>query len=217
MKLSIDRLAQIAECSHGVASAWLTPLENAMRAFDIDSSVRAAAFLAQVVHESEGFTLLSENLHYSASRLVAIWPGHFSMSSNASPGLHDATEVANRPEAIANIVYANRMGNGSPQSGDGWRFRGRGLIQLTGRQSYTRAAQDLAIDLINDPDLLLLETHAANSAAWYWSEIDGNSLADEDSAAAFEKITIAINGGLIGIHERTMIWTRAKALLPAGE
>lgn len=217
MEIAIDTLSSIAQCSHGVASAWLTPLKNAMQTFEIETRARAAAFIAQVVHESEGFTLLSENLHYSASRLVAIWPGHFSMSPEASPGLHDATEVSNRPEAIANIVYANRMGNGSRQSGDGWRFRGRGLIQLTGRQTYARAAQDLGIDLINDPDLLLLETHAANSAAWYWSEIDGNSLADDDSAAAFEKITIAINGGLIGIQERTTIWTRAKALLLAGE
>ena len=213
MELAIDTLSSIAQCSPGVAETWLAPLSASMRRFDIQSGPRAAAFLAQVIYESDGLTPLSENLHYSARRLVAVWPTHFYLPPDVSPGRNDASEFVNRPEALANLIYANRMGNGPPESGDGWRYRGRGLIQLTGRSNYSRATHSLGIDLINDPDLLFLETHAATLAGWYWSMTNCNTLADLGSESSFEAITIAINGQLTGIDERRDIWSHAKVLL----
>jgi putative chitinase len=208
-----EPLTAIARCSPDLAALWAQPLSDAMQAYDIDSTPRVAAFLAQVLHESGGLTTLAENLRYSAERLVQVWPTHFYLPPTVSPSRQDATRYALRPEALANLIYADRLGNGPALSGDGWRFRGRGLIQLTGRTNYARAGHALGVNLVEDPDLLLLPNYAAHSAAWYWSTIDGNALADQGTEAAFERLTTAIDGALIGIRERMELWTRAKSVL----
>lgn len=213
MRISIAELARAAQCTDDLAQTWATPLSDAMQARSIDTPCRAAAFLGQVLHESAGLTRLTENLNYSAARLVQVWPAHFCLPPTVSPSRQDATQYAHRPEPLANLIYADRMGNGPALSGDGWRFRGRGLMQITGRTAYTRAAQGLGLDLVEDPDLLLLPMHAAQSAAWYWSTVDGNAYADEDSASAFENLTVAINGGVMGLQQRSELWKRAKTVL----
>jgi putative chitinase len=181
-----------------------------MAAFGIDTPERGAAFLAQVMHESGDLARLQEDLDYSAEGLVAVWPQRFFLPPDDAAGRANASDYENKPDALANLVYASRMGNGPPESGDGWAFRGRGLIQLTGRTSYTKAAAALGIDLMATPDLLLQPEWAARSAAWFWSMIRGNEFADQNSAAAFEELTVAINGHTEDIEDRTALWTRAK-------
>jgi putative chitinase len=211
-----NALAGIAQCPAEVAQAWRAPLSDAMQAYAIDTSPRVAAFLGQVLHESAGLTRLTENLYYSAERLVQVWPIHFYLPPKSSPTRQDATQYAHRPEALANLIYADRMGNGPALSGDGWRFRGRGLIQLTGRTNYVLAGEALGINLAEDPDLLLLPEYAARSAAWFWSTVGGNALADQDTREAFEKLTVAINGEASGLQQRMDIWMRAKRVLVDG-
>ena len=208
--LTADALATVGPIPSERAAEWVQPLNEAMAAFGIDTPERGAAFLAQVMHESGDLARLEEDLIYSADRLVAVWPHRFFLPPDDAAGRANASDYANKPDALANLVYASRMGNGPPESGDGWAFRGRGLIQLTGRTSYTKASAALGIDLIATPDLLLQPEWAAKSAAWFWSMIRGNEFADQNSAAAFEELTVAINGQTEGIEDRTALWTRAK-------
>lgn len=177
---------------------WLTPVQDACRLFKIDTQQQAAAFIAQTAHESAGYTRLTENLNYSADALTKIWPKRF-------PSLLHAKPFHRNPELIANVVYASRMGNGNIQSGDGWRYRGRGLKQLTGRDNYHRCANALGIDLIAEPDLLLEPKYAALSAGWFWSVNGCGELAD---AGEFERLTKRINGGLIGLADRKARYDR---------
>lgn len=216
MKLSSDLLVAVSQCQAEVAATWCRPLADAMAERAINTRERVTAFLAQIAHESAGLTCLTENLYYSAERLVQVWPIHFYLPPKFSPTRQDATQYAHRPEALANLIYADRMGNGPALSGDGWRFRGRGLMQITGRTNYMLAGKALGVNLVEDPDLLLLPDCAARSAAWFWSTIDGNALADQDTQASFEKLTIAINGGLDGLAQRTEIWMRARRVLVDG-
>ncbi|MEJ7687617.1 MAG: glycoside hydrolase family 19 protein [Variovorax sp.] len=215
MYLTIDALSEIAQCPEAVAASWCTPLVAAMLSQEIDTLPRVAAFLGQVVHESDALSRVEENLHYSAARLAQVWPRHFFLPPAVSSSRQDATQYAHRPEALANLVYADRMGNGHAASCDGWRFRGRGLMQLTGRSAYAEAGQAMGLNLLEDPDLLLLPEHAARSAAWYWSTIDGNRFADRDTQEGFDRLTVAINGELLGVRERSDIWRRARRVLGA--
>lgn len=186
------------------AEDWATALRPAMERFRITTNGRIAAFLAQVGHESGGFQRLEENLVYrTPSRLAAVWPRRFCDACAAEPFVGNA-------ESLANFVYAGRMGNGDAASGDGYRFRGRGLIQLTGRENYARAAAALGLDLLAQPELLASHGPAALSAAWFWHDRGLNALAD---AGAFEEITRRINGGAIGLEERRETWKRVCAAL----
>lgn len=192
------------------AAEWLAPLNAALRASAIDTPLRQAAFLAQVLVESDGLRARQEALNYRAERLRAVWPSHF----------HDDADVArcaHHPEALANHVYANRIGNGDEASGDGWRYRGRGLIQLTGRENYTRFARASGVDAVAQPDLLLTHDGAARSAAWFWQDHKLNELADRtggaDGAAQFDHISQRVNGGSIGIDERRASWLAARRAL----
>lgn len=185
-----------------VAERWLQPVQAACAAFGINSAKQVAGFLAQTAHESGGYTRLVENVNYSAEALTKIWPKRF-------PSLEFAQRFHRNPELIANTVYADRMGNGSPQSGDGWRYRGRGLKQLTGRDNYTRCGRALGVDLVSDPDLLLQPEHAASSAGWFWSVNGCGALADSDQ---FELLTKRINGGLIGLADRRQRYVGALSL-----
>ena len=191
---------------------WLGPLTAAMAERDIASPQRMAAFLAQIAHESGEMTRIEERLSYSAKRMTQVWPNRFPDEAAAAP-------FAGNPERLANKVYAGRMGNGDEASGDGFRFRGRGLIQLTGRSNYATAGTALGLDLVNQPDLLLQPGPAARSAAWFWQSRGLNELADhrpgDDDKQDFTRITKLINGGTAGLSERLAYWAKARAALGA--
>lgn len=190
MTLTPDKLlALFPRCALPLAEA----LCAAMPAARIETPARIAAFLAQVGHESGGLVRLVENLNYSAQGLAATWPNRYG-GPNAL-----AHRLARNPQAIANNCYADRMGNGPESSGDGWRFRGRGLIQVTGRDNYTSAGRHLGLPLVDQPELLEQPEPAARSACWFWQEKGCNELADADQ---FLQITRRINGGTHGQAER---------------
>jgi putative chitinase len=208
MQLTRQQLLQILPNARQVAGVFVSALNQAMVRFRIDSPVRAAAFLAQVGHESEQLLRLSENLNYSAQGLAKTWPARFRDDSGKPTAL--AYQLQRNPEAIANSVYAGRLGNGTAESGDGWRFRGRGLIQTTGRANYRTAGKALGADLEHIPQLLEQPVYAALSAGWFWQEHGLNELAD---AGQFEAATKRINGGLTGQAERVALWEVAKRVL----
>lgn len=170
--------------------AWLEPLKAAFHRFDISTPERQAAFIGQCAHESGGFKTLQENLNYSAKGLCATWPSRFSSEEAAQP-------FHRNPEKIANKVYSGRMGN--TEEGDGWKYRGRGLIQLTGKDNYRLASDALGVDFVANPDLVLTKEYAVLTAAWYWNKRGLNKEAD---AADFAGMTKKINGGTIGLEDR---------------
>jgi putative chitinase len=186
------------------------PRSGPLERFGITTADRLAAFLAQVAHESAGFTRLEENLNYSAKRLTAVWPRRF-------PTLESAHPYEHQPERLANLVYARRLGNGDADSGDGWRYRGRGLIQLTGRGNYRLCGQALALPLEAEPDQLLQPQIAALAAAQFWHSRGLNELADDrsgdDDDEDFTRISILINGGREGLESRRSYWAKAKSAL----
>ncbi|WP_374981736.1 glycoside hydrolase family 19 protein [Pseudomonas solani] len=190
------------------AGVFISVLEQALPRFSVTTPTRQSAFLAQCAHESAGFSRFAENLNYSAAGLAATWPGRFRGADGQPNAL--ALAYQRRPAVIANYVYANRMGNGDEESGDGWRFRGRGLLQITGRGMYQRCGEALGLPLLEQPDLLLQPEQALLSAAWFWQSNGLNALAD---AGDFEAITRRINGGLNGLAERKALWLKAREAL----
>lgn len=193
----------------------------------ISTPRRLAAFLAQVGHESAGFTVLVENLNYSADGLAATWGPRFAQKNSAGQYItvmdggrlrrlpnNDAQKLHRRPEAIANRVYSDRLGNGSEASGEGWLYRGRGLIQVTGKTNYRQCSLGLFGDerLLASPELLQQWHWAVESAGWYWNLRNLNTLADGDD---FERVTRAINGGLNGQAHRLELYRQALGLLRA--
>jgi putative chitinase len=185
----------------GINDKWEIPLNQVFVKYDIDTSKRQAAFIGQCAVESANFTRLQENLNYSAQRLTQVWPSRFPNISMAEP-------YANNPEKLADFVYAGRMGN--LQDGDGWKFHGRGLIQLTGRENYANCGSGVGVDLIDNPDLLLTPQYAVLSAGWYWNKKGLNALADTQEYGA---MTRRINGGLTGLDERIAKITKALQVL----
>lgn len=208
--LTAERLRRIVpRCPD--PETWTAALSAAMARHAIDTPDRIAAFVAQLAHESGEFTRLSENLMYtSAERICAVWPKRFPDAASAAPFVRN-------PEALANRVYANRLGNGAAASGDGWRYRGRGLIQLTGRANYADAGAGVDLPLLDAPELLEQPDGAARSAAWFWQSRGLNALADDrsddDDDADFVTITRLINGGTVGIEERRRYWAQARTAL----
>jgi len=163
--------------------------------FGINTPLRVAHFLAQCGHESGGFKVTSENLNYSAKGLAGIFKKYFPTEAAATP-------YARQPQKIANKVYANRMANGSEASGDGYKFRGRGYIQLTGRDNYTQFGKAIGVDIPSNPDSVAT-TYALASAAWFWSKNGLNKLADTGASdTAVTSITKRVNGGTIGLPDR---------------
>jgi putative chitinase len=208
LPLTIPRLLQVMPAL-GVerASLWIAPLEQAMARWEITTRPRIAAFLAQAAHESAELRHLEENLNYSAEALVSTWPSRFTSSL--------AGEYARKPEAIANYVYADRLGNGDKASGDGWLYRGRGIFQLTGRANYRDCSIAIAGDadtLLTNPEFLTDPDFACQSAGWFWQS---RGLSDLAERGGFEEITRKINGGLVGLPERLKYWNRAIAMLSA--
>jgi putative chitinase len=202
MTFTQQQLLQIFPNAGPVAGVFVSALNDAMARFKIEGRLRVSAFLAQVGHESGQLRTLVENLNYSAEGLIRTWPKRFNLVT--------ATNVARKPEQIANIVYASRLGNGPAVTGDGWRYRGRGLIQVTGWVNYQACGSALGLDLLAKPELLEQPAYAALSAAWFWSSNGLNELAD---AGQFEAITRRINGGLNGQKERFELWARATKVL----
>lgn len=190
------------------------PLSAAVGVGRLEKAQRLCMFLAQIAHESEGFTRLAENLNFSAQGLANIWPRRYAVDPNARE--REPNDLAKRldrkPEAIANNVYARRLGNGDETSGDGWRFRGRGLIQITGRANYLRyacTAFPRPEHLLEHPELLEQPLHAASSAAWFWTANDCNRFADDGD---FDGLTRVINGGLNGLADRREWLSKARRI-----
>ncbi|EOU99617.1 hypothetical protein WGA_04945, partial [Escherichia coli KTE40] len=188
MLLTQSQFQKAAGISSIVAARWLEPLCAAANEFQINTPKRLAAFIAQVGHESGGFNTVSENLYYSdAERVARIFKTGFDNNQNSiiEPAeIEFARAYTRNPEKLANRAYAGRGGNGNEASGDGWRYRGRGLIQITLRNNYRDCGKGLGLDLLNNPDLLLNFSQAARSAAWYWKTNGCNELADSGSFLA---------------------------------
>ena len=193
-------LAAAAGIDGALAMKWADPLTTAMDNFAVITPTRQAHFIAQIGHESGSFARLTENLNYSAEGLLKTWPSRFDKAT--------ASAAARNPERIANIVYGGRMGNVNP--GDGWKYRGRGLIQLTGRENYRQAANSLGLELLVHPELLEHPGEAAMVAAWFWADRGLNTLAD---AGKLEAITRKINGGVNGLVDRQERYLRAARVL----
>ena len=189
----------------GINPDWLPWLQKTCDKYSIDNTNRQAAFLGQLMHESNCLKSLQENLHYSANGLKAVWGSRF-------PTDEIANQYANQPDRIANKVYANRMGNGDEESGDGWKYRGRGLIQCTGKDLYKTLSDALNIDLIADPDLLMKMPYAALSAGWFWNKKGLNALADMRD---YKEMTKRINGGFNGLDDRIAKIEQARKVLTA--
>lgn len=202
MVLNEQQLLQILPNARQAAGFFVPALNAAMAKYQIATPARAAAFIAQVGHESAQLTAVVENLNYSAAALMKTWPSRFSAELAAA--------CARQPEKIANIAYASRMGNGAPGSGDGWKYRGRGLIQVTGKTNYQKCGDALGLDLITNPELLEQPVNAAMSAGWFWSVNGLNALADSGS---FTQITQKVNGGQNGADDRLAIYQRALKVL----
>ena len=182
---------------------WYTPLLDMFARYNINTTQRQASFIGQCAHESGNFKTLEENLHYKAESLMKVWPSRFT-------DMTVAIAYANNPEKIANKVYAGRMGNGGEESGDGWKYHGRGLIQLTGKENYERFGNAVGIDALNDPNLLATPKYAALSAGWFWNKMNLNELAD---AQEYGQMTKRINGGTLGLDDRIVKITKTKEIL----
>jgi len=185
----------------GIENKWLDPLNATFDKYEINTPKRQAGFIGQCQHESGNFKTLEENLHYSAASLMRVWPSRF-------PDQATADQYANNPEKIANKVYAGRMGN--TEDGDGFKYRGRGVLQLTGKDSYIFCGQALKLDLMDNPDLLLEPMNAMLSAGWFWNKRGLNAAAD---VSGWEEVTRKINGGVLGLDDRIAKITKALQIL----
>mgnify|MGYP006274233401 CR=1 FL=1 len=177
--------------------AMIDSMSSTLEKYEIDSRLRMAHFLAQMMHESAEFSLNKENLNYSSNGLLKIFPKYFNASQ--------AEQYARRPIDIASRVYANRMGNGPEDSREGWRYRGRGIIQLTGKDNYERYGNIIGVDLVSDPELACDPVVSLQVACEYWKQRNINEDADNDDIYA---ITKKINGGTIGINHRIELFNR---------
>ena len=182
-----------------ISADWVDPLNEAFQRFNISTNNQKAMFIGQCSHESGNFRLLQENLNYKAATLMKLWPKRF-------PTLEVANAYAGNPKKIANMVYSNRMGNRDEASGDGYRFFGRGLVQLTGFSNYFHAGKALGVDFGLNPDLVATPKFAALTAGWFWSTHNCNAPAD---ALDYTKVTKIINGGTIGLDDRIKHITEA--------
>lgn len=187
---------------NSVLESYVNPLNEVCDKFEINTPERLAMFLAQIGHESGGLSVVQENLNYRAERLAVVFPKYFK-------GI-DTSEYAHNPEKIANRVYANRMGNGDEESGDGYKFRGRGLIQLTGHNNYASFASDMGMDIDEAVEYLSTPEGAAMSAGWYWNKTSLNQWADSSDVLT---VTKKINGGTIGLAEREHLFHQGMNLL----
>jgi len=183
--LTVEQLQKLK-----IDQKWLEPLNQTLQKYQINTPDRIASFVGQCQHESGNFQLLQENLNYSADALMRIWGSRF-------PTKEEADKYHRNPEKIANKVYGGRMGN--TEDGDGWKYRGRGIKQLTGKENYRNCGNALGVDFVTDPDLLIEPKYACLSAGWFYNKHNLIELADKKD---YETMTKRINGGLIGIDDR---------------
>jgi putative chitinase len=195
-----DKFAQLISNN---TSEWYQALVNNLPLYDINTPERVAAFIAQCAHESGGFRRLKENLNYKWESLRRVFPKYF-------PTDDVAQEYAHKPEQIANRIYGSRMGNGDESSGDGFRYCGRGLIQLTGKNNYTKFAESIHMAVEEVPTLLETYDGAVKSACWFWSSNNLNQWAD---AGDILTMTKRINGGTIGLEDRIKHYNHAMEVL----
>lgn len=186
-----------------IDSKWVDPLNETFQRFEILTPRQQAAFIGQCGHECGNFRMLEENLNYRAETLMKLWPKRF-------PTLEFAKQYEKNPRKIANSVYSNRMGNRDEASGDGYRFRGRGCIQLTGSANYYHAGKALGVDFIMEPDLVATPQYAALTAGFFWNTQKLNPIAERGDNLALTK---KINGGTIGLSDRILHTNQALALL----
>jgi len=201
--LTKDQLAQIISGNPYVAE-WYEALSQLLPDYDINTPQRVAAFIAQCAHESGNFRAIKENLNYRAETLSKVWPRLFPADV--------AQQYAHNQEAIANRAYANRMGNGDEASGDGFRYCGRGLIQLTGKQNYQSFADSLQMAVEDVPAYLATFEGAAQSACWFWEANNLNQWADKGDILTLTK---RINGGTLGLEDRIKHYNHALHILGA--
>lgn len=185
--VNADQLAKLH-----IGAEWVDALNETFSRFNITTNNQKAMFIGQCSHECGNFRILEENLNYRAATLMKLWPKRF-------PTQEIANAYDRNPKKIANMVYASRMGNRDESSGDGYRFRGRGCIQLTGHANYFHCGKALGVDFVANPDLVSTPKYASLSAGWFWSTHNCNAPAD---ALDFAKVTKIINGGLIGLADR---------------
>ena len=186
-----------------IGEEWVDALNETFTRFDISNPARQAAFIGQASHESGNFKTLNENLNYRAETLMRVWPKRF-------PTLEFAKQYEKNPKKIANSVYSNRMGNRDEASGDGYRFRGRGLFQLTGHSNYFHAGKALGEDFVMNPDLVATPRYATLTAAFFWQTHKLNDYAD---ARDYLTMTKRINGATIGLNDRILHINQALAVL----
>jgi putative chitinase len=189
--------------SLGIPIGFLEPLNECFDKYSINTPKRQASFLGQVLHESNNLKSLVENLNYGAKGLMSTW-------SNRFPTQEIAAQYERQPEKIANKVYADRLGNGSEESGDGWKYRGRGAIQCTGKSAYEACGKSLGLDLIGSPELLEQPSGAIASAGWFWDTRGLNQRADIGDIVGISKV---INGGTLGLEERQLLTQHALKVL----
>ena len=195
-------LAEIAKIDLSHAEALIEPLNMAIQKADLSTPARIAAFVAQCGHESDSFRFMEENLNYKAESLCRTWPSHFNVDN--------ASEYAHQPKKIADRAYANRMGNGDEESGDGWNYRGRGWLQTTGKKGYEELSDATQIDFVSNPDAVATPEGSAVSAAVFWEKHNLNGHVDNND---FVGLTKAINGGTIGLEDRMARFEHAMQIL----
>lgn len=201
MQITKEQLSQLIP-KNPYIDQWYEALSVLLPDYEINTPNRIAAFIAQCAHESASFTALHENLNYRSETLSKVWPKKFPASI--------AQQYAHKPEAIANRAYASRMGNGDEASGDGWRYCGRGLIQLTGKDNYTAFADSIGITPEEVSDYVQTFEGAAQSACWFWESNNLNQYADSGD---IETMTKRINGGTLGLEDRKKHYEHAKHVL----
>lgn len=207
MELTLDQLKRLLPDNPDV-NHWHNALSQLLLDYEINTPQRIAAFIAQCAHESGGFMILKENLNYKPTTLRKVFPKYFPTDALAQA----YANKPNKQEAIANKVYANRMGNGPEESGDGYRYRGRGLIQLTGKQNYSWFAASLQISVEEASEYLQTFEGAAQSACWFWETNNLNAFADAGDIVGMTK---CINGGTIGLEDRKKHYQHALHVLGA--
>jgi len=207
MELTKEQLKQLLP-KNPYVDYWYNALSKLLPEYKIDTPKRIAAFIAQCSHESGGFMVLQENLNYRPQTLRKIFPKYFPTDELAN----QYCSRPNKQEAIANLVYGNRMGNGDEASGDGYRYRGRGLIQLTGRDNYAFFAGSLGISVEEAAEYMATFEGAAQSACWFWETNNLNQWADKGDILTLTK---RINGGTIGLEDRIKHYEHALHVLGA--
>ncbi|WP_109479202.1 glycoside hydrolase family 19 protein [Paraburkholderia sp. C35] len=210
MQVTLAELKRLAPGSTADLPVWVDALNAAMAEFAITTEQRIEMFIAQCMHESASLSRMSENLNYSAQGLANTWDRYSVTGKRGGAPNALAQTLARRPVAIGNYVYANRLGNGSESSGEGFLYRGRCPLQLTGKANYIAAKTALNIDVVAHPELFEQPVHGARGAAWFWKAHGLNEIADTGN---FKATTAVINGGDIGGAARIGLWQLAKEVI----